>query len=53
MTKYARLKKMKDNFIRAATNAKNNFMIQLWINRAEKTQEQINKLTINEAMEEC
>lgn len=52
MTKYARLKSMKDNFIRAATKAESNDMIALWIVRAEDVQKKINKMSVSEAMEE-
>lgn len=55
MTKYAKLKSMKDSFIHAAinTNPKSHFMIALWITRAEDVQRQIDKLSLDEAMEEC
>ena len=52
ITKYARLKTMKDNFIRAATKAEANDMIKLWTDRADETQAAINQLSISEAMEE-
>ena len=55
MSKYAKLKSMKDNFIHAATNTdpKSHFMIALWITRAEDVQRQIDKLSLENAMEEC
>ena len=53
MTKYAKLKAMKDNFIHAACTAKNNFMLALWTYRASEVQKQIDKLSMEEAMEEC
>ena len=52
MTKYAKLKQMKDNFIMAARKAKSNDMIKLWTDRADEIQERINNLTVSEAIEE-
>lgn len=52
MTKYARLKKIKDNFIKAAANAKCNFMISLWTKRADDIQNEIDNMTIEEASSE-
>ena len=52
MTKYEKLKMMKDKFIRAAAKAKSTFMISLWTYRAEKIQSEINKMTVEEASEE-
>ncbi len=52
MTKYAKLKQMKDNFIKAARMAKSNDMIKLWTDRADETQAAINQLSVSEAMEE-
>lgn len=52
MTKYAKLKSMADNFRRAASMATSNFMIALWITRAEDTEKKLEKLTNKEAMEE-
>ena len=52
MTKYAKLKDTKDNFIRAAAKAKSTFMIALWTERARKVQEKIDAMTVEEASEE-
>ena len=52
MTRYARLKQMKDNFIHAAVNAEDNDMIAMWIVRAEDCQRKMDSLTIEEAMRE-
>jgi hypothetical protein len=52
MTKYSKLKTMKDNFIKAARKAKSNDMIKLWTDRADETQAAINQLSVSEAMEE-
>ncbi|MCR5436184.1 MAG: hypothetical protein K6E97_03860 [Treponema sp.] len=49
MTKYSKLKAMKDNFIRAASKAKDSFMIALWCKRADDVQEKIDKMSIQEA----
>lgn len=49
MTKYAKLKKIKDDFIRAAANAKDTFLISLWTYRAENIQSEIDKMTVEEA----
>lgn len=49
MTKYAKLKAMKDNFIHAASKAKDHYMIALWIQRAEETQKKMDELSIEEA----
>jgi len=52
MTKYTRLMNMKNNFIKAASKAKSNFMIALWIYRADVVQKEIDELTLKEAMED-
>lgn len=52
MTKYENLKTMADNFRRAASKATDNFMIALWLTRAEDTEKKLDKITNKEAMEE-
>lgn len=52
MTKYEKLKTMADNFRRAQAAAESNFMIALWIFRAEDTEKKLEKITMKEAMEE-
>ena len=49
-TKYEKLLTMKDNFTRAASKAENNFMIALWIFRAEDVQKKLDEITIEKAM---
>lgn len=52
MSKYEFLKIRMDNFIKAASRAKDNFMIAFWTFKANETKQRIEKLTLNEAMEE-
>ena len=52
MTKYEKLKSMADNFRGAASRATSNFMVALWLTRAEDTEKKLDKLTNKEAMEE-
>lgn len=52
MTRYEELKQEKDNFIRAAKNAKDKNMIVLWKHRADETQEKIDSLSVAEAEKE-
>lgn len=52
MTRYEELKEEKENFIRAAKNAKDKNMVALWKHRAEEIQKKINSLTVAEAEKE-
>lgn len=52
MTKYEKLKTMADNFRSAASRATSNFMVALWLTRAEDTEKKLDKITNKEAMEE-
>lgn len=52
MTRYEELKEEKENFIRAAKNAKDKNMVALWKHRADETQEKIDSLTVAEAEKE-
>ena len=52
MTKYAKLKTMKDNFSKAASMARSNDMIALWVTRAEDVQKQMDEMTLEEASKE-
>ena len=52
MTKYEKLKNTKNNFIQAAAQAEDPNMSKFWQKRAEQTQEQINKLSVEKAEKE-
>ena len=52
MTRYEELKQEKDNFIRAAKNAKDKNMVALWKHRADVIQGKINSLSVAEAEKE-
>lgn len=49
MTKYEKLKNTKNNFIQAAAQAEDPNMSKFWQKRAEQTQKQIDKLTVESA----
>ena len=49
MTKYEKLIRMRNNFTIAASRAKSNFMIALWITRAEDVQAKLDKITLGDA----
>ena len=50
-TKYEKLLTMKDNFTRAASKAKSNFMIALWTVRAEDVQKKLDEITVEKAIQ--
>ena len=48
-TKYEKLIRMRNNFNIAASRASNNFMIALWLTRAEDVQAKLDKITLGDA----
>ena len=52
MSKYEKLINQRDNFIKAAINAKSDFMKALWVHRAEKVTEELIDMSLNDASKE-
>ena len=49
MTKYEKLKNLKDSLVQAALRSVNPFFCEMWVKKANEIQEQINKMTVKEA----